>query len=35
MFQFEGNGHALDSTVESEIVGFESGLRWLERFTIF
>ncbi|ORY88402.1 Alpha/Beta hydrolase protein [Leucosporidium creatinivorum] len=33
MLVFEGNGHALDGTVEAEVVGFEAGLRWFERFT--
>ena len=35
MMWFPGNGHALDSTVETEIVNFAAGIRWLERFTQF
>lgn len=32
---YPGNGHALDSDVETEVAGFASGLRWLGRFTVF
>lgn len=35
MLVFPGNGHALDSTVECELIGFETGLRWLGKFTKF
>lgn len=35
MAVFKGNGHALDSDVETELVGFEMGLRWLARYTDF
>lgn len=35
MLLFPLNGHALDSTVECELVGFESGLRWLSKYTSF
>ncbi|KAK4699149.1 acylaminoacyl-peptidase, partial [Phenoliferia sp. Uapishka_3] len=35
MYTFPGNGHALDSTVETEVVGFALGLRFLERHTVF
>jgi acylaminoacyl-peptidase len=35
MLVFPGNGHALSSTVEAEIVGFESGLSFLAKYTEF
>lgn len=35
MMMFPGNGHALSSTVEAEIVGFESGLTFLAKYTHF
>lgn len=33
MLRFPKNGHALDSNVETELVSFEAGLRWLFKFT--
>lgn len=33
MLAFDGNGHALDSTVECELVHFEAGLRFLDKYT--
>ncbi|GAA5972853.1 hypothetical protein JCM11641_003973 [Rhodosporidiobolus odoratus] len=35
MLMFPGNGHPIAETVESEWVAWESGLRWLARFTDF
>lgn len=35
MMAFEGNGHALTSTIEAEVVGFENGLRFLAKYTDF
>lgn len=35
MLWFPGNGHALDSTVEAEVVNFSAGIRFIERFTKF
>lgn len=35
MLWFPGNGHALDSTVETEMVNFAAGLRFIARFTEF
>lgn len=35
MLVFPGNGHQLSSTVETEVVQFEEGLRFLARHTVF
>ncbi len=35
MLWFPKNGHPIAETVEAEVVSFEAGIRWLERFTIW
>ncbi|GAA5863675.1 hypothetical protein JCM8547_003689 [Rhodosporidiobolus lusitaniae] len=35
MLKFPGNGHPIAETVEAEWVAWESGVRWLARFTDF
>ncbi|GJN94423.1 hypothetical protein Rhopal_007503-T1 [Rhodotorula paludigena] len=35
MLTFPGNGHPIAETVEAEWVAFESGLRWLAKYTDF
>lgn len=35
MLWFPGNGHPIVETVEAEVVTFEAGLRWLEKYTVW
>lgn len=35
MLWFPGNGHPIIETVEAEVVTFEAGIQWLNRFTVW